>query len=391
MQPQPKNFDIENQDYSSSSAEVQLEGMRHDGGTVEESTLPPFALVPYPKKLALDGWELHQRQLEDVPPEEEAKLVHNGVQVANSLQRIRKLEDKHRLNLAVGAKIDPLYHHLSVSIASCSTVIERYEFSDGSDLLHSLKYCGKRFCAICAERRSRRLVRKYAPVIEEFKKGRYGQHIVLTFPSSQELPSRALISRKIRSLCRRKFWEVFGGVAGGFYSVEATLNRDTGLFHPHVHLLLFTNKPVPCYRRDKNKRQFWMVETNQALRDEWSSIMKGSAFIVRGQRWDGRIYEMLKYMAKQSDILKLNDSQLKHFIEWTAHTRTVSAFGGLYGKLSQVDEDELETEADIDGEAFPPEIPEKRRLIRTTRLRYDDRLCSFVPVSVEEFPPSSSP
>jgi hypothetical protein len=115
------------------------------------------------------------------------------------------------------------------------------------------------------------------------------------------------------------------------------------------------------------------------LSDEWLKVTKGGGYIVRGQTFDGRIYEMLKYMVKQSEVLKMEDKQLSEFLEWCNGARVVSAFGGLYGLLPEV---ELE-ETDIEGEPIRP----GRRLIRKTVLEYDESLECYVPIAVEEFNP----
>lgn len=310
-------------------------------------------------------------------------LLDNGVQVASSLERIQRMERKREINRLLAKRIVPFNVDRALRIAECSSTIERYEFSDGSDLLHSLDYCGNRFCAICAERRSRRLVRKYAPIVEEFARGKHGHHIVLTLRDSEHMPTRESISRLLRNLWRRGFWKRYGGVFGGFYSVETTYNSMTGCFHCHVHCLVFLGRQVPSYRRKDNNgtwRWYWQNQENQLLSDEWSSVTKGEAYIVRAQPWDGRIFEMLKYMVKHSAVLKMDDQRLGEYLEWSAGTRALSAFGELYGLLLPVDEEE-EDGSDIDGEES---LPVARVLIRKTRLEYDDRLRCFVAVSVEE-------
>jgi hypothetical protein len=305
-------------------------------------------------------------------------LLDNGVQVARISDRIRKLEQKRHLNRAVAGKIAQVNKRVAGRIASCSTVVERYDFDDDSDLFHSRHYCASRFCAVCAGRRSRRMVGKYAPIVRRFSKGLYGSHVVLTLANSDTLPERALISRSVRNLFRRRFWKQFGGVAGGFYSVETTISSK-GQFHLHVHALVFTRLAIPSYRSGK-----WEIEVNQELSDEWLKVTKGGGYIVRGQTFDGRIFEMLKYMVKQSEVLKMDDKQLNEFLEWCNGTRVVSAFGGLYGLLPEIELDDETT--DMEGEPIIPCSP-GRRLIRKTVLEYDESLECYVPIGVEEFNP----
>jgi hypothetical protein len=136
---------------------------------------------------------------------------------------------------------------------------------------------------------------------------------------------------------------------------------------------------IPSYRSGK-----WEIDVNQELSDEWLKVTRGSSFIVRGQKFDGRIYEMLKYMVKQSEVLKMEDKQLSEFLEWCNGARVVSAFGGLYGLLPEVELDDETT--DMEGEPIIPCSP-GRRLIRKTVLEYDESLECYVPIEVEEFNP----
>jgi hypothetical protein len=142
--------------------------------------------------------------------------------------------------------------------------------------------------------------------------------------------------------------------------------------------LVFTPLAIPSYRSGK-----WEIEVNQELSDEWLTVTKGGGYIVRGQTFDGRIFEMLKYMVKQSEVLKMDDKKLSEFLEWCDGTRVVSAFGGLRGLLPEI---ELDDETDIEGEPIIPCSP-ARRLIRKTVLEYDESLECYVPIAVEEFDP----
>jgi plasmid rolling circle replication initiator protein Rep len=375
-----RNLNVKSQYRVSRSAGKQRESRSTNNGSGQVLAVPVFisgsALAG---KSALLRQVQLEGQLEAQSVGQKRSILDNGVQVAKSSDRLRRLTEKKRINektayLLFNANLKPM----SKRVASCSTVIERYEFDDGSDLFHSREYCSNRFCAICAERRSRRMVRKYAPVVRQFSKEKYGQHVVLTFPSCETLPARSFIGRKLRNLFRRKLWEKYGGIAGGLYSVESTIDKD-GLFHPHVHCLIFTNLPVPCYSKNKQGQQFWPTQTNQELADEWSKVMKGTAFIVRGQKWDGKVFEMLKYMIKQTELQRMTEEQVQHFVEWTAGARVVSAFGGLYGLLPEVIEDDA---LDMEGEEV--EVG-KRKLVRKTILELDEVLGCYVPIAVEEY------
>lgn len=195
--------------------------------------------------------------------------------------------------------------------------------------------CGDRFCPICARKRSTMLLERYKPIVEAETSGFFGHMLTLTYKNDPVLRDRKLISKHIRNLLRRKLWNRYGGIAGGLYSVEVTLGE--GGWHPHVHMLIFTRRPVASYIDQK-----WLIELNQEVSDAWLYIT-GDSYIVRGVCWDGDLREIVKYVTKSPEVLPTD--KLRELAAWSRAMRSVSAFGCFYGKTVSEDIEQEEDAA----------------------------------------------
>lgn len=276
---------------------------------------------------------------------------------------IRKAERRKASNVRVAEKVEAIDGKKAERMRGCCSVYVIREYPDGR-LRHGTQtaYCSNRFCASCAHRRSMRLIGRYSPILREFLKGRWMYHLVLTYKNESKPIERKRISEDIRNFKRREFWKEYG-LAGGLYSVEATVNRQSNTFHTHIHLLIFTEKkPIPCIRYGKaeNIGRFDVEQVSKELSAEWLSVT-GNSSIVYGGKVKGGVYEVLKYITKfqftdddkADGIETMPDVMFRSLYEWTVGSRFVSAFGGLYGKVSRAqemsdEEGEIESELGVD-------------------------------------------
>lgn len=168
--------------------------------------------------------------------------------------------------------------------------------------------------------------------------------VTLTWSNTPDLPDRATLSRWMRNFRRSKFWEPFG-LVGGMYAVEATFNRLTRLWHPHIHAVIVTENPIPTRMvvgRDGKLRELFTLEINQGMSDLWMRVNRGAGFIVDGRAFQhGGIMELTKYTTKMDIIEALPDDRLRELFEWMQGRRLITTFGCLHGL---VDEDEDEDE-----------------------------------------------
>jgi len=94
-------------------------------------------------------------------------------------------------------------------------------------------YCHDRFCRPCAAARSRRL----ADALTAHVGNRRVRLITLTLRSCRD-PLKVQLKRMMlcfRNLRQRPWWQA--KVTGGLACIEVTHSAETGLWHPHVHVI----------------------------------------------------------------------------------------------------------------------------------------------------------
>lgn len=244
----------------------------------------------------------------------------------------------------------------------------------GTESIKSVFHCDNRFCPICSRRRSARLVEKYAGAIERYskEKGLYGSFLTVTYVNTPMLQERKAYTKHIRNLLRRSLWKLFGGIDGGSKNFEVTFSKD-GLYHPHVHMLIFTPKPIPSYT-NKEGKLVWQNDFNAAVSNAWREIT-GDSYIVQGMLFDGSVQEMMKYFVKQSDVEKMSDENLEELMLWSKKKRLFEAFGGLRKYVANIQDEEEKKEPcackECGGLSF-------ERLV----LQFDERVGCYLPVDV---------
>lgn len=282
-------------------------------------------------------------------------LLDTGAYVASrDSKRLIRLQERKGWNEEIAARLAEIgYGEMAARLVNCQAQVDRlkYRLPDGSVTYRhqASERCQCRLCQPCAARRAARLQFKYRDALAQFAEGLYGHHLVLTLKNSEHLPDRRRVSKLLRNLWRSKVWKQYGGIAGGLYSIETTYNKESGGFHAHVHCLIFTRAEMPYYN---SGRQFWTQEANQAIADVWLRLT-GDSFIVRGQKWNGETKEMLKYMAKGSELVGMGNDALAEYVAWTHRARMVSTFGKLYGLAGRIEKEmemleKAEQELDLD-------------------------------------------
>jgi len=116
---------------------------------------------------------------------------------------------------------------------------------------------------------------------------------------------------------------VFAGVSAGAYSFEVKRGANSGLWHPHVNLLLLTDKPI----------------SQVAISDEWRGITKDSYVVHCEKKPDTRkaFVEIFKYALKFSDM-ELADTY--YAWETLRGRRLTGSFGDFRGLEIVKDETE---------------------------------------------------
>jgi len=231
------------------------------------------------------------------------------------------------------------YEGKARKIEQCASMLYRRSFSCGheSHTRHgqweSFYLCKDKFCPNCNHVRSLKLSRSLGGALERYasEQGLHAYHVVLTFLNTDSLPDYERIRRQARRLfdsgsrVRKAFWDRYG-YHGAVMNFEVTVARD-GRFHPHFHVLLFTERPIELIESGEHSGKF-QNKVNQELSDMWLSITKDS-YILQGQSFEfSHMFEMVKYLTKGVDMIP--DEQLSELVEWSSGRRFISLIGKLY-------------------------------------------------------------
>lgn len=210
--------------------------------------------------------------------------------------------------------------------------------------LHEAKHCDMHLlCPMCAIRRAARAVMKYEEKTFELlhRNPRLRlYYVVLTVKNVERLDigfdhlersMRLLVARRRAANSflhgKKQFAyaanSVFANVSAGTYSFEVKRGKNSGLWHPHVNLLLLTDKPI----------------SQTGISEEWRGITKDS-HVVHCEKKPGTrdaFVEIFKYALKFSDM-ELADTY--HAWETLRGRRLTGSFGDFRGLEIVKDEEE---------------------------------------------------
>ncbi len=172
--------------------------------------------------------------------------------------------------------------------------------------------CGDRLCAVCAHHRARRLVRDYAPKIEDAARGRLLLFLTVTLKNVEGLTPA--VYRDLKTNFKRlRRHASFKHILGGVLAIETTRNREAGTWHPHLHAILVAERYV-------NQDQ---------LQREWGELT-GDSYIVKVKKaYRGTVRELLKYPTKLVDLR--TPGEVLEFALATWGVRMLQGWGCLFG------------------------------------------------------------
>ena len=263
----------------------------------------------------------------------------------------------HRLQRYAGAKLRALdmvdyiktdevsnnqTRKLTTKIANCASyLVFKHYYTENRVILHGMKTCREQLlCPFCALRRGAKHVKAYWDKVELVKQSDPNlklYFVTLTVKDGESLQERYnhLVKAERRykqqrrdALKGQKFVE-YAKALGGVGSVEFKRGKNSGLWHPHMHMIWLCHEAPDAYK----------------LSQEWEGLT-GDSFIVDVRPMHGEIdgfLETFKYALKFSD-LPLADN-------WEAFQklkgkRLINSFGVLRGV--EVPEDLTDDDLDED-------------------------------------------
>ena len=252
------------------------------------------------------------------------------------------------------------YPERARKIRQCSQSLYRRSFSCGheSQTRQGIGWmffrCKDKLCPNCNHVRSLKLSQRLGPALEVLakSKGLYVYHLTLTYANTDSLPDYKTMCGQVKRLlnsdskARKAIWDRYG-YFGAVRNFEVTIGKD-GRFHPHFHIILFTERPIELIETGDHAGEF-QNSVNQEISDMWQKITKNS-YIVKGKSFEfSQMFEMVKYITK--GVPAMPATQLAELVDWSDGKRFISLLGELYAnaELKQL----LEEQESEDPECCP--------------------------------------
>lgn len=174
--------------------------------------------------------------------------------------------------------------------------------------------CRSRLCPFCGKGRSAQVADAIHAIVDAME---HPKHVTLTYRSRPHSLRQQLrdMRRALAQLRRHPEWK--RRVAGGVYTVEITRNAQTGLWHPHLHLLIDSAYfPQPLLAR------------------LWGEVMEGGENVWIRQVLNSRnaAWEISKYVGKPPPAESWPIPATVAYAEAVHGMRMLQTFGASHGK-----------------------------------------------------------
>lgn len=190
----------------------------------------------------------------------------------------------------------------------CARYLEFGINSDGCRKIIRAQLCRNRFCPICVWRRTKKIGHDNAMILSEFM--RSGGHLIfLTFTvkNCKYSDLRRTIKDLNAGIARLRQRKAIKQISlGDIKTLEITVNLEDRSFHPHIHLIV----AVPCNYFKSNNPDYLTHEMVQSM---WQNCMKSDTYLFVNIKAindvKGSVFEISKYIAKDSDYLFFDNSK----------------------------------------------------------------------------------
>jgi len=230
---------------------------------------------------------------------------------------------------ALADPVSPALHAAARRMAACGQGASFYIDAERERVRPWLSRCGHRLCPFCGNARSAATTQELVELMLEH----HAERMIVLTVRSHDLPldmQVASLLHSFKKLRARASWKRH--VTGGVYVLEITMNEKTGLWHPHLHILV--------------KGTYY---PQAELARQWRQITDGSNVVWTQKVSDieGAARELAKYIGKPQRVSDLTPAQIREYAFATKSVRMVQTFGVLYGK-GPADTDEIEAEPRTD-------------------------------------------
>ena len=230
--------------------------------------------------------------------------------LAERLLLIAKLEQDKKLRKKFCDKSNKVY--------SCGEVLQFKKEPDGKHMkLYQAYFCKDRLCAMCQWRRQLKVTFQMRKTIEEALIEYPGSRflfLTLTVKSVKGDDLRKTLqamNKAFRNMIRWK--KVNVDLLGFVRSAEVTVNKQTMMYHPHLHVLLMVR---PSYFKGGhyfNHKQ-WQAMWKKAMKLDYDPMVNIQVIKPNSKRQDGQtilsaVAEVGKYQVKPTTYLTADKPQ----------------------------------------------------------------------------------
>lgn len=254
---------------------------------------------------------------------------------------VAKLQQTHSRGLLLAAAFARLgMDRQSIAVRECGTFLEVTTVGE-TDHITAANFCRERLCPSCIWRRSLRIYNTTSQILDYLDRQpdppKYlfltltvancdGEHLAETLDSMAEGYHR---------LINNKAWK--RRILGAMRILEITRNAETGLYHPHYHLILAVPR---SYGKKTDKlywtHQDWLEAWQKAARLPYSPSVRIEA--VKGTRHK-QVAEVAKYLAKDTDYIVSDDTESTdtavRVLYHSLHGRRLVAYSGVLRRAQQ--------------------------------------------------------
>jgi len=202
----------------------------------------------------------------------------------------------------------------ALRMAGCGSYVD-FAVDADNELIRRLTHrCKSRFCPFCQRQRGKDLAAKIERLILLMENPRT---IVLTV-KSEELPLKEHFHKLSKWFAQlRKHPDVKKHIINGVYTREATVNKRTGKFHPHLHIIYDGD-----YLAQKQLRRIWHTITGGSD-IVWIQAVKNPLKMAR---------ELATYVIKPADADSWLDSTLESFAAAVHGMQMMHTFGKKFAR-----------------------------------------------------------
>jgi plasmid rolling circle replication initiator protein Rep len=216
--------------------------------------------------------------------------------------------------------------------------------------VQKVEFCRDRFCPICSWRRSRRMAQKLYSIIEiceqqDIAAGLMAaQYIFLTLTvRNVDWPNLNAALAMLQEAWKRMQMRLKrlekSAITGFFRTLEVTVSKRDGSAHPHLHILIqvkpeyFSKDSGFTYITKEEFVKMWM----ECLQECYRPVVDVRA--VKGEdELKGSVQEVVKYITKDSDLLKLSERNFIYDLCAMQGVRVMSSGGRLRMNEASVEE-----------------------------------------------------